>query len=571
MKGGHTILEPKVVIENKESNITIPDISEKALSKSSRDDLISIIHGMASSIDSIQATMANQQETIDYLLRKLYGRSKESLPMRGQFSIFNEVEAEHDTNDPEPDLEDILPEKKPGKGKKAKKRGTRDEMLKGIPEEKVVLKLEGKNRICELCGNEMDVLGEKYVREELHIVPAQIKRVKIYQETLICNHCKHEYDEPVIVAPAAPEPMIPNSMAAPSSVSWLITEKYMKHVPTYRLEQQLLQSGVRLRRSTMSKWLIRVTEDFLKPLYDLMKAEQLRRDILHADETPCQVLKEPGRKATQKSYIWLYTTGNDGLPPILIYDYNPSRAHTIPGEYLKDFNGFLHTDCYDGYNALEDHLTRCTCWAHLRRYWFDAISTDIQKQIKKGEVDPDNPSPAIIGYLYCDKLFEYEKKYKDLSPEERKAERLKTELPLINKFFAWVKTLNPLGGSKLETAITYTLNNEDSFKNYLKDGRCSLSNNLAERTAKTYVMGRKNFLFHDTQAGATSSAILYSLVETARANNLNVYRYFWFVLSAVSGYKKQLANSAEYLPWTEFIQSRCHISVVGTNEEEDYE
>ena len=206
----------------------------------------------------------------------------------------------------------------------------------------------------------------------------------------------------------------------------------------------------------------------------------------------------------------------------------------------------------------------------MRRYWFDAISTDLQKKIKKGEVDQDNPGPAIVGFLYCDKLFEYEKKYKNLSPDDRMAERLKTELPLIKKFFEWVKTLNPLGGSKLETAVTYTLNNEETLKNYLKDGRCSLSNNFAERTAKTYVMGRKNFLFHDTQAGATSSAILFSLVETARANNLNVYKYIWFVLSAVSGYKKQLANIAEYLPWTEFIQSRCHISVVGTNEEEDY-
>ena len=443
-------------------------------------------------------------------------------------------------------------------------------MLKGIPTEKAVIRLKGEDRICEWCGNEMEVLGEKFVREELHIVPAKIKRVKIYQETLICKHCKED-DAPVIVAPAAPAPLFEKSMASPSSAAWIITEKFMKHVPTYRLEQQLKQSGVRLRRSTMSKWLIKATDDYLASLYDLMAAEQLKRNYLHADETPCQVLKEPDRAPTQKSYIWLYATGDDGLPPIMIYDYHPSRAHTVPGEYLKDFHGYLHTDCYDGYNALEDHLTRCTCWAHLRRYWFDAISSDLQKQIKKGEVDQDNPEPAVIGFLYCDKLFEYERKYKDLSPDERKAARLKTELPLINKFFAWVKTLNPLGGCKLEKAVTYTLNNEDSFKNYLKDGHCSLSNNFAERTAKTYVMGRKNFLFHDTQAGARSSVILYSLTETARANNLNVYRYIWFVLTALSGYKKQLANIADYLPWTELIQSRCHISVVGTNEEEDYE
>ena len=457
-------MEPKVIIDNTGSEKAFPDIIEAVLAKTDDTDMVDLIN-------QIVAIHANQQETIEYLTRKLYGRSRETLPFKGQFTIFNDIEAEYDSNEPEPDLKDILPEQKEkGKGKTQKKRGTHDEMLKGIPTEKVLLKLEGADRICEWCGNEMEVLGEKYVREELHIVPAKIKRVQIYQETLICKRCKDEDDAPVIVAPAAPEPLFEKSMASPSSVAWIITEKFMKHVPTYRLEQQLKQSGVRLRRSTMSKWLIKVTDSYLESLYDLMVAEQLLRNFLHADETPCQVLKEPDRAATQKSYIWLYATGNDGLPPILIYDYHPSRAHTVPGEYLKDFHGYLHTDCYDGYNALEDHLTRCTCWAHLRRYWFDAISTDLQKQIKKGEVDQDNPGPAVIGFLYCDKLFEYEKKYKDLSPDERKAERLKTELPIINKFFEWVKTLKPLGGSKLEKAVNYTINNEASFKNYLKDG-----------------------------------------------------------------------------------------------------
>lgn len=564
MKGGCITLEPKVVIDNNGSENTFPDIIEAALAKADDDEMVDLIHQLVT-------VYTNQQETIEYLTRKLYGRSKETLPFKGQFTLFNEIEAEYDPNESEPDLEDILPEKKEkGNGKKTKKRSTHDEMLEGIPTEKVVITLKGEDRICEWCGNEMEVLGEKYVREELHIVPAKIKRVQIYQETLICKHCKED-DAPVIVAPKTPDPLFDKSMAAPSSVSWIITEKFMKHVPTYRLEQQLKQAGVRLRRSTMSKWLIKVTDNYLEGLYDLMVDEQLKRNYLHADETPCQVLKEPDRAPTQKSYIWLYATGDDGLPPILIYDYNPSRSHTVPGEYLKDYHGYLHTDCYDGYNALEEHLTRCTCWAHLRRYWFDAISTDLQKQIKKGDIDQDNPGSAVIGFLYCDKLFEYEKKYKDLSPDERKAERLKTELPIINKFFAWVKTLKPLGGSKLEKAVTYSLNNEATFRNYLKDGHCSLSNNFAERCAKTYVMGRKNFLFHDTQAGAKSSIILYSLVETARANNLNVYRYIWLVLTALSGYKKQLANIADYLPWTEFIQSRCHISVVGTNEEEDYE
>ncbi len=433
------------------------------------------------------------------------------------------------------------------------------------------MRLTGDDRKCDYCGNEMDVLGEKYVREELHIVPAKVTRLKIYQEVLICNHCKKEYDETVIAAPKAPEPLIPHSIASPSTLAWMITEKYMKHVPLYRLEQQLKQNGVTLRRAKMASWIIRATEQYLSPLYDLMVEAQKKRDILHADETTCQVLKEPGRKATQKSYIWIYATGNDGDPPIIIYDYHPTRSHTVPEKYLKNWNGYIHTDGYDGYNVLEGHVTRCSCWAHLRRYWFDAIPVELQKLAEKGSVEKEDRGPAVTGFMYCEKLFSLEKSYKDLSPDERKSKRLETELPIIDDFFDWVKTLIPLGGSKLETAVNYTLKREETLRNYLKDGRLSLSNNLAERSAKTYVMGRKNFLFHDTQAGAHSSAALFSLIETARANNLNVYNYIRFTLTALSGYEEQLANIDQYLPWTEFIQSRCHISVVGSCEDETYD
>ena len=557
-------MNPKVIIDNDTTNNQLPRIDDARLDSASSDELKDIIHDLVT-------RMANYEETIAYLTRKLYGRSKESSAViEGQLSLFNEAEVEGASETEEPDTEELLGDRiNRKKGKK--KRGTHDDILGNIPEEKVVIRLKGENRKCDWCGNEMDVLGEKYVREELHIVPAKLKRVKIYQEVLICNHCKQESDEPVIAAPLAPAPLIQDSLASASSVAWIITEKYMKHVPFYRLEQQLKQDGVKLHRGTMAKWLIRVVDDYLEPLYQQLIREQLKRDILHADETTCQVLKEPGRKATSKSYIWLYTTGDDGKPPIVIYDYHPTRAHTVPSNYLKDWHGYLHTDCYDGYNALEKHLTRCACWAHLRRYWYDAIPAELQKPVEKGTADKDQIGPAATGFLYCDKLFRVEMELKDLPAKERFQKRLEKELPVIDKFFGWVKTLDPIGGSKLEKAVNYSKNHETNLRNYLKDGRLSLSNNKAERTAKTYVMGRKGFLFHDTTAGAHASCVLYSLVETARANNLNVYTYIWFTLQALSGNKKQLENIAQYLPWTEFIQDRCHISKAGTNEEEEYD
>ena len=562
-------MDPKVVIDNNKMHSSIPHIDDTGLDSAPSVELADIIRAQAAAIDELTAKMANYEETIAYLTRKLYGRSKEDATIVGQLSLFNEAEVELPPSPEEPDLDELLGEKE--KQNPKKKRSTHDEMLGNIPVEKVVLRLKGEDRICEWCGNEMDVLGEKYVREELHVVPAKLKRVKIYQEVLICNHCKQEADEPVIIAPAAPEPVIPESMASPSSISWLIIEKYMKHVPLYRLEQQLKQDGVKLSRGTMANWLIKVTEEYMEPLYKALIHEQLKRDILHADETTCQVLKEPGRKATQKSYIWLYTTGNDGGPPILIYDYHPSRAHTVPVDYLKDWHGYLHTDCYDGYNALEDFLTRCTCWAHLRRYWYDAVPTELQKSVEKGTIKRENIGPAATGFLYCDRLFEIDRKLKGLTADERYQKRLELELPIINKFFAWVNELTPLGGSKLETAVNYTKNHEKTLRNYLKDGRLSLDNNRAERAAKTYVMGRKGFLFHDTTKGAHSSSVLYSLVETAKANNLNVYKYMWFILQSMSGDKRRLGNIEQYLPWTDLVQSRCHISVAGTDEEETYD
>lgn len=571
-----TVLETKVTIENVPNKNKRPQIDEVQLAAASREEMIDIIQAhdaaMEAYLNEILERMANYEETIGYLSRKLYGRSKEDPVFPGQLSIFNEAEEEAETasDENDPELESLLEDRK-GKKKSKKRRGTHDDLFGSIPEEKVLLRLKGDNRKCEWCGNEMEVLGEKYVREELHIVPAKLTRIKIYQEVLICKHCKQEADEAVIAAPAAPEPLIPNSYVSPSTIAWIITEKYMKHVPLYRLEQQLKQDGIKLHRGTMAKWLINVVGLYIEPLYQRMIGEQLKRELLHADETPCQVLKEPGRKATQRSYIWLYTSGNDGLPPILIYDYHPSRAHTIPADYLKDWHGYLHTDCYDGYNALEAHLIRCACWAHLRRYWYDAIPSELQRSAEKGTIDKEKIGPSVRGFLYCEKLFELERKYKDLSPEDRFEKRKEKELPIIDRFFEWVKTLDPLGGSKLAMAVTYTLNNEDTLRNYLKDGRVNISNNRAERAAKTYVMGRKAFLFHDTVAGANASAILYSLVETARANNLNVYQYIYFTLRALSGYKKQLGNIDQYLPWTDYIQGKCHISVIGTNEEEEYD
>ena len=272
------------------------------------------------------------------------------------------------------------------------------------------------------------------------------------------------------------------------------------------------------------------------------------RDILHADEVPCQVLKEDGRPARAKSYMWVYLTGDDGEPGIVLYNYKPGRKGEYAKEFLKGYKGFLHCDGYQGYNSIED-VTRVGCIAHLRRKFFDAIPADKSK---------DSPNlPAEVGVRYLNQLFEIERTLKDNSPTTKKEKRLEKESPILDDFWNWVESLNPVSGSKLDKAVIYAKNQKQNIMNVFLDGRLELTNSAAERKVKSYVIGRKNFLFHDTVDGAEASAIVYSLVETAKANNLNIFQYLKTLLLFMPDYKNEPEGIEEMMPWSDFIQAAC--------------
>lgn len=298
----------------------------------------------------------------------------------------------------------------------------------------------------------------------------------------------------------------------------------------------------------MANWINKCTLDYLKPVYDRLHEHLVQRKILHADEVPCQVLHEDGKTAASKSYMWIYLTGDDGEPGITLYEYQPGRSGDYPRQFLRGFHGFLHCDAYQGYNKLEE-VIRIGCFAHCRRYFFDAIPKDRKKQSKE--------LPAEIGVAYCNRLFEIERELKDLSPEKRKAERLTRERKVLDEFWDWLDTVKPLGGSRLAKAVTYARNQRENLEGYLQDGRCELSNSAAERKAKSYVIGRKNFLFHDTVKGAEASAIIYSLVETAKMNKLNIYQYLYTLLLYMPDYKNEPEGIEELMPWSEFIKVSC--------------
>ena len=365
----------------------------------------------------------------------------------------------------------------------------------------------------------------------------------------ICPSCKHK-GIPFIRKAVTPKSVLNHSLASPSSVARVMYHKYVNGIPLYRQEKDWEQTGIGLSRATMANWIIRSSEDHLMPVVEHLRKELMKRDIIHCDETPVQVLKEEGKKPQTKSYMWLYRTGNDGKSPIILYDYQPSRNGDHAATYLKNFQGYVHSDGYSGYNKLTG-ITRIGCWAHLRRKFVEAIPA------KKS---PGNPlTSAEIGRQYCDKLFAIEDSLKGLTSEERKVKRLELEKPVLEAFWCWLDSVNALKGSALGKAVTYAKNQKPYMENYLLDGRCSLSNNAAENAIRPFTVGRKNWLFADTPKGASASAAVYSLVETAKANGLNVFEYLNYLLLYMpdTPWQQRPELLDDLMPWSPDVQAEC--------------
>lgn len=390
-------------------------------------------------------------------------------------------------------------------------------------EEKVVEHyLPEEQLICPQCGESMVEIGTE-VHESLELVPAKaILRKDVYY-TYACKSCEKNDISTPIIKTLKEKVIIPGSFASPEAVAHIMTQKFVMGSPIYRQEQELNRMGIQLSRQTMSNWILRCAKDWLKPVYDELHRQLLQREVLHADETTLQVLKEPGKKAQSKSYMWLYRTSGDTDNPIVLYEYQPSRGQEYPKAFLKGFTGYLHTDGYSAYHSLPESITVVECWAHLRRKFDEAVNS-----LPKGKRTAS--STAVMGQAYCTKLFQLEKELAKLTPKERFKERLERENPVIEAMFAWAETRHAAPKSALGKALEYLKNQKPYLMNYLKDERLELSNNRAERSIKPFVIDRKNFLFVNTPNDAQGSAIIFSLIETAKEHHLDPYRYLTYVL-----------------------------------------
>lgn len=468
-----------------------------------------------------QALLQNHwlMEQLKLNKRKLFGSSSEQLDqmVMEQFAhLFNEAEAW--------DADSVEPTKKGEKKPRKRRSGSIDDVIpEGTPVEVVEHPLPKDERVCDICGNELVQIGVE-IHRSLQMKPAEFWVREDRYPTYVCKACEKETGEAIVVPTPMEPAVIPGSFASPSAIAHLAVQKYVMYSPLYRLEQEFDRQGLKLSRQTMSNWLLKATEDWLQPVYDILHQQLCKERVLHGDETTLQVLHEKGKSATSRSYMWLYRTSGNTETPIVLYDYQPNRKAENAEKFLEGFTGWLHADGYQGYHRLPEQIRVVGCWAHARRKFDEALTA-----VPKEQQSASKPAEALC---YIAKLFQLEQDFAALTAEERFAKRLEQEKPVLEALLAWANALKPQTAPKsaLGKALHYLLEQWPYLVRYLEDGRLELSNNRAERSIKPFVMGRKNFLFCNTPGGAQSSAVLYSLIETAKETGLDPYRYLQWVL-----------------------------------------
>lgn len=508
----------------------------------------------------LQQQLAKQEQQIAVLSAKLkwyeeqfrlaqqkrFGASSEKThPDQLELNLFNEAETLAASASPEPQLETVTYSRK-------KAVGGREAKLDQFPIEMIHYTLPEAEQVCTCCGGALHEMSTE-TRNEIAIVPAQVKVICHVRQVYGCRHCEREEIRTPITTAPMPKPMQPGSLASPSIVAHVMSQKYVDSQPLYRQEQQFARLGLALSRQTLANWMIYGSQQWLSLLTDRMQVHLLSKDILHADETTLQVLHEPGKAASSKSYLWLYRTGRTDTP-IVLYDYQPTRGGEHPKKFLQGFSGYLHVDGYVGYHKVKD-VTLVGCWAHARRYFDEALKALPPKRQNQ------TPTVAEQGLDFCNQLFAIERDLAHATAEERHKIRQKRSLPILDAYLAWLKQQRPLTQSKLGEAITYSLKQWEKLTAFLKDDRLELDNNRSERAIKPFVIGRKNWLFANTPCGAKASATIYSVIETAKENGLNPFQYLKYLFEQLPQLTDPKDPDAldKLLPWSSSLPLICRV------------
>ena len=490
------------------------------------------------------------------LKRIIFGSKREYTPkateeqIKEQCSLFdNPEEIENNVQEQiNEQVEEITVYKK--KKSKTKKAGIKRAALKDVVIERKEYMLE-EDAVCPECRGNLKNVGKKVVRQEIEYEPPKLKIKEYIKYVYKCEKCGTEGSKKsssTFLETEVPKPILTHSFVSPSLATEVIYQKYYLGVPLYRQEKMWEDKGLVLPRNMMANWNIKIAEYYFSQLYNLMhKKMKEENELMNGDETTMQCNKEEGRKASSNSYMWVVRSGELEKKKGIIFKYSPSRSEKTAQEFLKGYKGILVTDGYAAYNHIEG-VTHAECWAHARRYFLESIPLG----------DDGKPNVNAYGYTgvtYCNKLFEIEREIEKLSIDEKVKKRQEKSKPVLEEFFEWVSSTmskNIVLNSKLKKALTYASNQRKELSEFLNDGRIPLTNSLAERSIRPFAVHRKNWLFADSVEGANANAVMYSIIESAKINHLNIEKYIKYLLEELP----QLENINEetvlerYLPWS---------------------
>jgi transposase len=469
------------------------------------------------------------QERIDYLeqmvsllQKQIFGQKSEKhvLPDHNQLQLFDGIES------PEPDRH--APEDKIAIPSHTRKKRGRKPLPPDLPRVDVVHDIPEEEKQCE-CGVELSLIGQD-VSEKLDYVPAKLRVIRNIRLKYACKNCEGvEDDGPTVKIAPVPVQLLPKSIASEGLIAHLIVSKFADGLPLYRQQKIFGRLGIELSRATMANWVVKASQQ-CQPIIEHLQEEIRSGPMINVDETPYQVLNEPGRSNTSKSYMWVFKGGSENSPALL-YQYHPTRSGDVALNFLGDYQGYVQSDAFAGYEHLSDKkgITHVGCWAHARRYFVDVIKA--KKKNRSKRIQPKSLADEAL--LFIGQLYQIEKdaKIKNLDTQEIYQLRQEKAKPVLDAFKKWLDSKQDITPPKglLGKAIKYALNHWEKLIGYIEDGRLSPDNNAAENAIRPFVVGRKNWLFAGHPNGAEAGATFYSLVETAKANGLEPYNYLRYI------------------------------------------
>lgn len=494
----------------------------------------------------------NMIQALLHARKKLFGPSTEVTQTDGQLSLFESVQELAERLNLSKEKITVKPYTRT-----ARKPGVRKEMLAGFLQEveKYVLPAEEK---CSVCGGEMKVTGKKVVRTEVEFQPAKLIVKQIIQQVAKCVNCGTE-DSPNekchFQKAAVPVPPLAYSISTPSLIAQVMYQKFALGLPLSRQEKDWYRLGLVLSRSNMANWVIRCSEEWFKPVYWRIYEKLLECDLIHMDETRIRCNKEEGKLPSSESFMWVMRSAASEDIQAAFFFYSRSRGGENARKLLKDFNGYLITDAYAGYDTVPD-IKRALCWSHARRYLIESIPLDSQGKEIPG-------SKGAEGREYINLLFKVEEEIKNLPYEEKKQKRQDASKPILDAFWTWVEKTSAMytTNEKLTQALGYCQNQRKYLETFLEDGRIPLSNNYCEANIKPFATARRAWLLADTPKGAFANGVLYTLVESAKANDLDVYEYLKHLLTERPNnhHLEKPSVIDRLLPWSKELPEQCRM------------